>query len=69
MEAEVDRCVHGYHVYKDMWDAAIGEELYCRPERNNTKDQYAVAVVKDDYVRSWPFFLHDHKFPCWHLRR
>ena len=23
-------CVRGYHVYKDMWVAAIGEVLVCR---------------------------------------
>ena len=26
-----------------MWDAAIGEQLDCWPERNKAKDRYAVA--------------------------
>ena len=24
---EKDYCVHGYHVYQRVWDAAIGENL------------------------------------------
>ena len=40
-------CVRGYHVYKDIWVAAIGKELPCEQETRNTKDRYAVAVKKD----------------------
>ena len=25
--SERSSCVHGYHIYKDVWDAVIGEEL------------------------------------------
>ena len=35
-----------YHVYKDIWEAAIGEELPCEQEPRNTKDRYAGAVSK-----------------------
>ena len=28
-------CVRGYHVYKDIWAAAIGEVLVCSRERTN----------------------------------
>ena len=28
----VESAIRGYHVYKEVWDAAIGEELLCRRE-------------------------------------
>ena len=40
-------CVQGYHVYRDKWDAATGEELECVREKNNLKDSYAVAMMCD----------------------
>ena len=39
--------MRGYHVYKDIWEAALGEELDCTRERGNPRDAYAVAVVKN----------------------
>ena len=36
-EKEMARCVRGYHVYKDMWAAAIGEVLVCREPTNAEK--------------------------------
>ena len=41
---ERNSCVCGYHIYKDVWDTAIGEELQCERERDNGSDQYAVAL-------------------------
>ena len=29
----VEAMVRGYHVYKDVWSAALGEQLYILPER------------------------------------
>ena len=43
-------CVRGYHVYKDVWAAAIGEKFVCKTERNNRHDIYAVAVMKGEVV-------------------
>ena len=40
----IELCVGGYHVYKDIWEAAIGELLQCERETRNTKDRYVVAV-------------------------
>ena len=40
----IELCVRGYHVYKDIWEAAIGELLPCERETRNTKDRYAIAV-------------------------
>ena len=43
-ELVIELCVRGYLVYKDIWEAAIGEELPCEEETRNTKDRYAIAV-------------------------
>ena len=47
---ERECCVRGYHVYKDTWEAAIGEQLECVREQSNAVDWYAVAVLKDDTI-------------------
>ena len=36
-------CVHGYHVYSDIWEAAVGETVGCIIELGNTHDRYAAA--------------------------
>ena len=38
--------VRGYHVYKDVWEAAIGQRLPCQREPGNIRDPYAMAVVE-----------------------
>ena len=45
-----EKRVRGYHIYKDIWDATIGEELQCARESDNSNDRYAVAVRKNDAV-------------------
>ena len=42
--------VRGYHVYKDIWDAVVGDELQCIRETSNRHDPFAVAVVKNMIV-------------------
>lgn len=37
-ELVLELCVRGYHVYKDIWEAAIDEELQCERKTRNTKD-------------------------------
>ena len=37
---------NGYHVYKDVWEAAVGEELHCKRELGNRQDPFAVVVVR-----------------------
>ena len=41
----VDAMIRGYYVYRDIWDAAVGEELKCKREIRNQNDPYAVAVI------------------------
>ena len=43
-------CVRGYHVYQDVWDAAIGEILTCEREPSNSQVRYAVAVKKEGSI-------------------
>ena len=38
--------LHSYHVYQEIWEAAIREELVCEREPRNPTDRYAVAVLK-----------------------
>ena len=45
---EVEAMVRGYHVYEEIWDASIGEELLCTREPTIPLDPFAVAVVKSD---------------------
>ena len=43
----MDSCIRGYHVYKEVWTAVFGEELYTEREFGNVVDRYAVTVMKD----------------------
>ncbi len=54
----VEAMVRGYHAYKDIWTAVVGEELPCQRERANPRDPFAVVVLKDEAIvgfrdRSW----------------
>lgn len=43
----LETIVQGYHAYKELWEAAIGDALPCQRERGNMHDPYAVALVKE----------------------
>ena len=43
-------CVRGYHVYKEIWEAATGEILICEREFHNGRNRYAVAVKKSSCI-------------------
>ena len=45
---KVEAMVRGYHIYEEIWDASIGEELLCAREPTNPRDPFTVAVVKSD---------------------
>ena len=42
-ELAIELCVRGYHVYNNIWEAAVGEELPCEHEPRNTKDRYSLV--------------------------
>jgi hypothetical protein len=46
----VDSVVRGFHIYKNIWNPAIGELLLCEKEFGNLHDPYAVAVVRSNGV-------------------
>ena len=37
-----------YHVYKELWEPLLNDELTTKHQRNNLHDKYAVAVLKAD---------------------
>lgn len=43
----MESCIRGHHVYTDTWSPAAGEGLPCEREGGNTKDPYAVAVMRE----------------------
>ena len=45
-EFTIPSCVRGYHIYKEIWTATIGEELVCQRGPRNINDRYAVRVLK-----------------------
>ena len=45
-----DLCIREYHIYKDIWEAAVGETLVCALEPNNSRDRNAVAVEKEGKI-------------------
>ena len=45
-----DSMVRGYHIYKDIWEAAVGEVLDCRREGSNRYDPFAVAIMKNNTI-------------------
>ena len=44
------RSTHGYHVYKDIWEVAVGETVVCMLEPGNFLDRNVVAVEKDGRI-------------------
>ena len=46
----ISSAVRGYHVYHDIWDVLIGEELPCQWEADNFADSFDVAVVKSGNI-------------------
>ena len=46
MEFVVSSRIRGYHVYRTVWTAVLGEELLCERETGNVVDRYTVALKK-----------------------
>ena len=46
----IDSCVRGYHVYNDIWEASVGEELPCHRKDGNPTDPYAVAIKRSGVI-------------------
>lgn len=46
----LESCIHGHHIYKDVWTPVVDEQLNCRREEGNISDPYAVATVKSGNI-------------------
>ena len=42
--------IRGYHVYRNIWNGAIGQILLCQWEPGNIHDPYAVSVVNVEII-------------------
>ena len=41
-----DSCIRGYHEYKSIWDASVGEVLHCSGAIDNPHDDQTVSVIR-----------------------
>ena len=41
----IDSMVRGYYIYKEVWEAAVGEELECKREVNNVRTPGILLTV------------------------
>lgn len=46
----VEAVVRGYHVYHEIWDATVGEQLTRRREPGNSRDPFAVSIIKTSTI-------------------
>ena len=46
----IDSKVHGFHVYCEIWEPYIGEELPCEIEKEIDHDPYAVSMMKQKQI-------------------
>jgi len=47
---DLTTAIHGYHIYKDILTAGIGEERNCECALGNHHNLFAVAIMKDSQV-------------------
>ena len=48
---ETSSCIRGFHVYKSTWVSVLDEVLMCQRERGNSRDRYAVSILKNQAVK------------------
>ena len=47
---EISSYVRSYHVYMDIWNAEVGQELVLKCEPEHSEDSHAVAVLNEDVI-------------------
>ena len=52
-EKKIAYCVRGYHVYHDIWAAAIGEVLVCSTEPTNVGKFLVVNFICVKHFRTF----------------
>ena len=55
-EKEIACCVRGYHVYKDIWAAAIREVLVCSQEPTNVGNIFVVKFIHVKYFHTFSVY-------------
>ena len=45
MHFSVEAMGRNYHVYQNLWEAVVGEELACQREQVNSEDLFEVVVT------------------------
>ena len=40
-------CIQAYYVYKEVWEATVGESSLCERKPENVSDRYVVSVKKE----------------------
>ena len=43
-----ESAARGYHFYRSVWNARIGEQLQATQDDDNTEDRFAVALTKNN---------------------
>ena len=65
---EMACCVRGYHVYKDIWEAAIREVLVCGTEPTNIGKIFVVELYSRKMFlhifRVRKYFYNENKANC-----
>ena len=56
-ELRRELCIRGHHIYKNIWNPAVGEVLVCEREPHNAADRYFVAFTKGVFVGHLPLKL------------
>ena len=49
---EEESCLHGYHLYQNIWTTEVGKSLICEREPLNSIDKYALVVLEENVVVS-----------------
>ena len=55
-EKEIACCVRGYHIYKDIWAAAIRKVLVCSTEPTNIGKIFVVNYICVKYFRMFSVY-------------
>lgn len=50
MDLEIHSTIRGYHHYKTVWTATIGQTLQVQREHGNTHDVFAVCIKNDSNI-------------------
>ena len=62
MAFSIEVMVRGYHEYKAIWAALIGEELTCQRKRGKAHNAFAVAVKNDGRIITLPVGMGRYRY-------